>query len=257
MSYFVRTGELEYKATEHTGGAWNTQEQHIAPALGLMAHVLEKHRQAEAPGLQPARLSYDILGTLPIGAVSLQAETVRSGRTVQLVEVTLSSAGRPAARLRAWLMAQFDTTSVQETTLEPIADRESMQPWGATEVWPGGFIASLDGRRRPLGPGQAQAWLRTEHPLVAEEEVSDFARFCGLLDTANGVAPRAEPTQVAFPNLDLTISFLRMPQAGWVGYDTSVSFGPTGMGVTHSVVHDAEGPVGVMSQSLTVRPMQA
>jgi hypothetical protein len=33
-----------------------------------------------------------------------------------------------------------------------------------------------------------------------------------------------------------------------------VSFGPTGQGLTSSVLHDAEGPFGTMAQVLTVRP---
>ena len=41
MSYFVQTGPATFRPTEHVGGAWNTAEQHIAPALGLMVHAVE------------------------------------------------------------------------------------------------------------------------------------------------------------------------------------------------------------------------
>jgi hypothetical protein len=33
-----------------------------------------------------------------------------------------------------------------------------------------------------------------------------------------------------------------------------VSFGPAGLGVTSSRLHDLEGPVGTLAQALTVRP---
>ena len=43
---------------------------------------------------------------------------------------------------------------------------------------------------------------------------------------------------------------------GWVGFDTQVAFGPTGLGLTSSVLHDIEGPVGRAQQMLTVRPFR-
>lgn len=255
VSYFIKTGDLEYDATEHTGGAWNPEEQHVAPAMGLMTHVLESTSDEDAPGLQPVRLSFDILGTIPVGPVQLRTETLRRGRTIALREVHLHAHGRTAIRLRAWFMAEFDTTAIQGVGYPSMQAPEQMPAYDPRSDWPGGFIASLEGRRGSYEPGRAQAWLRTEHPLVENEDVSDFSAYCALLDTANGVAVRARPTEVAFPNLDLTASFFRRPQAGWIGYDTTVSYGATGHGLTESVIHDEHGPVGLVTQSLTVRPM--
>jgi hypothetical protein len=77
-----------------------------------------------------------------------------------------------------------------------------------------------------------------------------------FVDTANGVAVRADPTHWAFPNVDLHIDLWREPVPGWVGFDTQVAFGPTGLGLTSSVLHDIEGPVGRAQQMLTVRPFR-
>ena len=72
-------------------------------------------------------------------------------------------------------------------------------------MWPGGLIRFIEGRRREQAAGRAQAWIRTPHSLVADEEVSDTARFIGLFDVSNGVAVRAEPpSDVVFPNVELT-----------------------------------------------------
>ena len=66
MAYFHRTGPTTFRATENVGGAWTLLEQHIAPALGLLVHVIESDRDARrGDDLVVARLSYDILGTLP------------------------------------------------------------------------------------------------------------------------------------------------------------------------------------------------
>ena len=69
-----------------------------------------------------------------------------------------------------------------------------------------------------------------------------------------GVAPRLPPETVAFPNVDLTVHLFREPRAGWLGFDTSVSFGAAGLGLTQSVLHDRDGAFGTVAQCLTVRP---
>ena len=94
MAYFERTGPHSFTATEHTGGAWALDEQHIAPALGLLAHVVETdrdERRSEGPNdaLTIGRLSFDILGTLPIEEVQTSVIVRRPGRTIELVEATL------------------------------------------------------------------------------------------------------------------------------------------------------------------------
>ncbi len=79
------------------------------------------------------------------------------------------------------------------------------------------------------------------------------AGFVKLIDTANGLVARERPGRVFFPNVDLTIHFIRVPEAGWVGFDTRVTFGPSGLVETFSVLSDIHGPVGTAAQSLTVR----
>lgn len=129
-----------------------------------------------------------------------------------------------------------------------------MAPWDASTVWPGGFIASTEIRRIQLEPGRAAYWVRTPLPLVLDEKVSALAGAAGLFDIANGMTVRVSPKDVAFPNVDLTAHLFTEPRGDWLGFDTTVSFGPDGLGLTSSVLHDTHGPVGTVSQILTVRP---
>jgi hypothetical protein len=89
---------------------------------------------------------------------------------------------------------------------------------------------------------------------VRDEPVGPLARAAGLFDIANGMTVRASPAEVAFPNLDLTAHLFAQPRGYWIGFDTTVSFGPAGVGVTSSVLHDADGPIGTLAQVLTIRP---
>jgi len=129
-----------------------------------------------------------------------------------------------------------------------------MPEWNPSQMWPGGFIASTEVRRAEIEPGRAAFWARTAVPLLDGEAVSLTARAPVLLDIANGMAVRVDPREVAYPNLDLTAHFFAEPEGEWIGFDTAVSFGPTGIGLTHSIIHDQTGPIGAVSQILTVRP---
>jgi hypothetical protein len=255
VAYFERLGEHRFRATEHTGGAWDLETQHIAPALGLMAHVVEADRDARrGEGLVLTRLSYDILGTVPIAEVEVDVQVVRAGRTIELLEAVLSHNGRADVRLRAWLQEPRDTSSVQGTAHPRMTGPDETEPWDPTSVWPGGFIKSVEVRRHQVEPGRANYWVRTDVPLVADEKVSLMSRAAGLLDIANGMTVRAEPAAVLFPNIDLTAHLFDQPQGDWLGLDTTVSFGSSGIGLTTSVIHDERGPIGTSSQCLTVRP---
>lgn len=255
-AYFERIGPTTFRATEHVGGGWDPTEQHIAPALGLLAHAMEADRASRgAPPLQLARVSYDILGTFAIGEVQISVSVLRPGRTIELLEARLSHGGRDAVIARGWFMQAYDTAALQGSAEHVVAGPDGHEPWDASELWPGGFIASLEARRTEYGPGRAMAWVRTGLELIAGEPVSPTARVLGLLDVMNGMAVRADNTAVAFPNLDLTAHVFREPTGDWLGLDTSVSFGATGMGLTHAVIHDDAGPVGVVAQALTVRPL--
>ena len=90
--------------------------------------------------------------------------------------------------------------------------------------------------------------------MVEGEEPQPLAEFCKVLDIANGVAIREDPSQWMFPNVDLTFHVFRQPVGTKVGFDTRASFGPQGIGLTSSVIHDEQGTVGTLNQSLTVRP---
>lgn len=255
MAYFRRLDRSRFEATRHVGGAWNTLDQHVAPALGLLVHAVERDRDVRrADGLVVARLSFDILGTMPVDVVETEVRVLRPGRTVELVEAALSHAGRVAVLLRAWLLRPGDTARLAATALPPIAPPAATPAWDPTTVWPGGFIESVEVRRTQVHPGRASFWVRTPVALVDGEPVSGLARAAGLLDIANGMTVAASPLDVAFPNVDLTVHLVAEPRGEWVGFDTTVSFGPSGLGLTHSVVHDVDGPVGTASQCLTVRP---
>ncbi|WP_029145976.1 thioesterase family protein [Microbacterium luticocti] len=254
-AYFERLDQTRFRANDGVGGAWDPDEQHIAPALGLIAHEVERehHARRKAP-LQLARISYDILGVMPIDEVEVTVRMLRPGRTIELVEAQLSHDGRPAVSARAWWMQQADTAALAGSGFAPMPPRAELAPWSGAEVWPGEFVTTVEARRRQAEPGRAWTWLRPRVALLGDEPVSATARLLGMIDFVNGVTVRVGPEAAVFPNIDLTAHLFRVPGDDWIGCDTTVSFGPTGMGLTHTILHDERGPLGAVEQSLTVRP---
>lgn len=256
-AYFVRESASRLHPTRYVEGAWNPAEQHIAPALGVLAHAIEQDKAARGSGhLQLCRVSYDILGVLPLEAVEVEIEVSRPGKTIELVTARMSHAGRLAVIARAWSSAAYDTSHLAGTPFPRIPPPEETPDWGLGTYWPGRFVRSLELRRLQAEPGRATGWARTELALIEGETVGDTARFLGLIDVANGSTPRVAKELAAFPNLDLTVHLFRAPRGEWLGLDTSVTFGAGGLGLTHAVVHDQDGPFGALMQSLTVRPAQ-
>jgi Thioesterase-like superfamily len=251
-AYYERLDATRFLPTAHAGGAWRDDEQHFAPVSGLITHAIERH--AAGGALLVGRLTFEILGVIPAQESTVLVETVRRGRTISLVEATMTVAGRAVVRARAWLMARQDTAAVAGGAPAPLPPREQLPVWHGPDTWPGGYIASIEARRSADAvPGRAQAWLSTPVALVAGEPVGALARFVGLVDTANGIAVRQPPGEWMFPNLDLSVHLYRQPTGSAVGLDTTVVFGPDGVGLTSSVLHDEQGPVGRAEQVLTVR----
>lgn len=250
-AYYVRRSATDFVSTLHAQGAWQPGEQHLSPAAGLLLAEVERR----LPGDKlVSRVSFDVLGVIHSGAFSIDVRVLRPGRSIELIEACMRHGERTSISARVWRLAASDTSRVQGIEWVPLPAPASMPPLDFSAIWAGGYIASLEARRAAdVRPGRGHSWLRTRYPLVAGEADPPVAGFVKLIDTANGLAVRERPEQVFFANVDLTVHLLRQPEAGWVGFDTRASFGPSGLGETFSVLSDVHGPVGTAAQSLTVR----
>jgi hypothetical protein len=253
--FYIPLGEGRYRSTVHAQGAWNEHEQHMAPVSGLLAHCLERFEPRD--DLRMARISFDILGLIPGGEFEIVTRMLRPGRTIELVQAEFVAEGRTAVRATAWRLVRGDTSAIAAFEDEPMPGPDAAEPLELIE-WPGGYIRSIEVRTLPgHAPGHGRAWVRTEHPLLADTVVSDMARLLGLVDTSNGIATRVAPGPggYAFPNVDLQVHLYREPAGEWLGLANSVTFGTDGIGLTSTVLHDTDGPFGRAEQILTLRPI--
>lgn len=255
-SYYVRIGKNRFQPTSHTGGAWRTTEQHMAPAAGLLINELMRYEPRE--DMHYSRFAFEILGTIHFDEVEIKVETLRPGRTIELVQAEMFVQGRVCIRLSAWRLMTGDSTPVaviHDETMRPI---DECVEGNQLQDWNGGWIASLTTRHDPdlvRKPGRYKLWMTHPYDLVEGEKTDPMVKILSMADTANGVAPAMDPSSsgFGFPNIDMQLHLYRQPTGSWLGVDATVNVGTEGVGLTSAVLSDENGPFGRSEQILTIR----
>src|SRR5437763_2720086 len=80
---FVPDGP-RFVATELARGPWDPGAQHVGAPAALMVRAFE--RLAGTEGLLLARVTYEFLRPVPLAALEVRAEVIRSGRRMALLE---------------------------------------------------------------------------------------------------------------------------------------------------------------------------
>lgn len=244
-----------YKSTIHAQGAWNENEQHMAPATGIICAELEQFQPREE--MRIGRISLDIFGLIAFGEFEITTKTIRPGKTIELIEATMSAQGKTCIVARAWRMLMQNSQEIAALEDAAIAQPEQYQPWEGMKRWPGGFIQTLEIRNNPElhRNGKGIVWATSSTEMVADQNTSDFVRLMGIIDISNGIAPRLPqlPLEWSFPNLDLQVHMHRLPQGKWVGLEAIQQYGHDGIGLTSTILHDIYGPFGRSEQILTIR----
>lgn len=251
-AFFLPRGDGEWEATQHTSGPWSQEHQHGGPPAALLVRAMRL--VATDPGMMFARLTFDLLGAVPVGPLSVEARVVRPGRSVELLEASLSAGGREAMRAAGWRVSATDAPEIGATdTPPPLPDTETPVPEGWNES---GYLRALEwrfARGGYDGRGPAIVWTRMRMPLVPDEEPDPLTRVLMLADSGNGASAELDLAQWLFINPELTVHVHRLPEGEWICMDARTTISPGGAGLAESVLSDLRGPVARGAQSLLVR----
>lgn len=251
---FYERADGGFRATELTRGPWDPDSQHAGPPSALIGRELEQLPDSEE--LQLARLTFEILGPVPIGEVAVEARVARPGRRVQMVEAELAVDGRARMRARGWRLRKAE---LELPAAAIVADPPPPPPERATG---GGFFRTgqehgyhtgmearfLEGGFNETGP--ARVWLRMNHPLLAGEEPTQLQRTLIAADIGNGISSALDFHQWVFINVDLTVQLERLPAGEWICVDAVTRPRPNAIGSSDSVLFDQEGRIGRALQTL-------
>jgi hypothetical protein len=270
-AFFVPDGDL-YAPTELTRGPWDPDSEHAGPPAALIGREIE--RLEGGGGRRVGRITYEILRAVPIAPLRVSARVVRPGRSVELVEATLTDAGgEEVIRASAWRLRSAEIEIPDGLSSErgpgligssPSTLRPGFAPPSYADARPGrfpttghdvGYHTAMEYRFVRgdfVERGPAVAWMRMRYPLIPGEAPSPLQRVLVAADSGNGVSATLDWDRYLFINVDLTVHVHRPPAAEWVCLDAITIPEPSGVGIADTALYDERGPIGRAVQTLLI-----
>lgn len=249
-----------FVATDLVRSTWSAAIQHAAPVSALLVRALQRCEQRDDTRL--SRVMVDLLGPVPAeGDLWVSARRERAGKQIELISAQMSAPGpdgapRPVARASGWRLQQLDTTAVAHAGAAPLRPLSEARGRDMAKDWDRNYVHSLDWRwlTAPLGDGPGESWITPTVDLVKGESMTPLERLFAVADDANGIGATLDIRKWTFLNTDLVVHVHRVPEGRWVGIRAETSYGPDGIGTTSGTLFDEVGPVGVIQQSVLIRP---
>jgi Thioesterase-like superfamily len=261
-SFYESEGD-RYLSTELTRGPWDPDAQHAGPPAALLGREIELLGGGRIGGeggapAQVGRITYEVLRSIPIGRLRVEAEVVRPGRRVEMVEATLSDEdGEALIRAEGWRLR------TEQVEFDP-PRRGPNPPPGPDHGKPGEFFHTgydvgyhtamdyrfVEGAFMEAGP--AIVWMRMGVPLLPGESPTPLQRVLAAADSGNGVSAALDWRRYLFINVDLSVHLHRMPVGEWICLDAVTTPEPNGIGVADTALFDTEGRIGRAMQTLLV-----
>lgn len=255
QSFFVAGSDAgTWMSTALTRGPWSPEYQHGGPPAALLARALERDLAGLEPSARIVRMTVEIVRPIPIAALAIDVERVRTGRQVQELRGRILVAGREVCRASALCIRTTVLDLAAPGGAGPTPPEQSAPfefPFFADSV---GYHRGMEVRfaRGVFGSGAVTAWMRMRAPLVPGEEPSPLQRVMIAADSGNGVSAVLDLDRFTFVNPDLTVYLHRPPAGEWVCLDATTTPQPSGIGLAECALYDTGGPIGRSLQSLVV-----
>jgi hypothetical protein len=256
VSFFIRRGDA-YEATELTRGPWSPHHQHGGPPGALLAGRIA----AAHPGAHVGRVTLEFLRPVPIGALTIELAEPEGGRRVARARGALRDAqGQVVLAATLLLMRSTPFDAAPAPRGEPPPGPDDCGAAGAAFPffrWETGYHTAMELRfaRGAYGAGPVTVWMRPRVPLLPGEALSPLERVMCAVDSVHGVSWTRDPREMTAINPDLSVALHRHPEGEWVALEAETANQPTGLGVAHSRLWDARGPIGWSLQTLVLAPV--
>ena len=143
--FYLPLGNDRWRATVHTTGPWDARFQHGGPPSALLARAIEQCSPRD--DMLIARMTVDILGAIPVDELELRSRMLRPGRSVELVEATLSAGGREVARAQAWrVLRATQKIAPRQTPAPTTPSLRAESTSSAADGWVDGYLSAVEWR---------------------------------------------------------------------------------------------------------------
>jgi hypothetical protein len=251
-SAFYTAEDGLFVPSELTRGPWDPDSQHAGPPAALLGREIERCRPRA--GLQVGRVTFEILGPVPLAPLRASARLARPGRSVEMLEASLSGPEGEVMRASAWRLEVGDIDLPEEPDGRPPGPEEGTgEDFFATGQEAGHHTAMEYRfvRGAFLEPGPATVWLRSRVPLIEGVEPTPLERVLVAADSGNGVSAALDHRRFLFINTDLSVHLIRPPSGEWVCLEATTYV--DGLGLADTVLWDERGRLGRCAQTLLVR----
>lgn len=235
---FLLLGDL-LVPSQAAAGPWSDQMVGGRHVAGLCAWAVERELGADQD-LRVSRMTIDMFRPVPMGPLRVATRVARSGRRLQLLDVTVLHEDVEVARATALLLA---TSAHPEPPPWGPPENDMPDPEAMPTRYP---MASASWEFRtaaPLGHGHPRAWIRERAPMVAGSGASPLVRALAASDFINPLVNSGEDG-LHFINADLTTYLSRYPEGEWIGLDATGHVGADGIAVAAAWLCDEKGRFG-------------
>uniref|UniRef100_A0AAU2JPH3 Thioesterase family protein n=1 Tax=Streptomyces sp. NBC_00049 TaxID=2903617 RepID=A0AAU2JPH3_9ACTN len=257
--FFEQVDAGRFLASEYTRGPWDPGSQHAGPPAALLGRAVEERAGARTD-MRIARITYEILRPVPIGALEITTSVLRAGRSTEVVEAALT----PAGAASPVMLARALRIRVAEEAVPAVVPGPQVPPPGEVGVtpffpvpWETGYHSAMETRFTEgafVEPGPGTCWMRMKVPLVAGQDTRALDRVLIAADSGNGISAVMDFGRFVFVNGDLTVHLHRHPVGEWACVEARTSVDAAGIGLADARLHDEKGPIGRSAQSLFVAP---
>jgi acyl-CoA thioesterase len=254
-SFYVQVDEDVYESAQNTAGPWEATSQHGGPPAALVGRAIE--RLGQRNDVQVARVTFEILRSIPVARLRVAASVLRPGRNVELVEASLFHEEDELVRAMAWRFRRSDLPLPHSDGPAPKPGPHDCEPVEPYETDWKSYMQAMEWRFATGGfptLGPAEAWMRMRIPLLPDEEPSPLTRVLVAADSGSGISAVLDWNDWLFINTDLTVSLHRPLVGEWLRMDASTTIQPHGVGLASTALFDVEGPIGRGAQSLYIAP---
>ncbi|MBA53280.1 MAG: hypothetical protein CMK89_02390 [Pseudomonadales bacterium] len=251
-----------YLPTLLAGSPWHPDVLHGGAPAALLAYCFQ--RQITGPDMLPARLSIDLVRPVPRTPLNVTIQPVRQGKRIALLEANLMAGKNLVARATG-LFVKSEPISLPDSAprhsglfpgpegIDTVSFREVL--FGNSETMPPGLHTTV--QLRPASElnesGKGSAWISLPVPIIEGERNSPFMLAALASDFGNGVGQLSLGDNIGTINADVQLQLGRLPVGEWIGLDSEALLDETGVGQVLTVMHDVQGRVGQVSQ--TIMPM--
>jgi hypothetical protein len=261
-SFYEPDGD-RFVSTELTRGPWDPGSQHAGPPAALIGREVERLGGGRiggegGPPAQVGRITYEVMRSVPIAPLRVEAKIVRPGRRVEMFEAALTDdPGELLMRAQGWrLRTEPVDFEAPTTTAEAPPGPEEGEPGEFFHTgYDVGYHAAMEYRFTEgafMERGPATVWMRMAVPLLPGEEPTPLQRVLAAADSGNGVSAALDWSRYLFINVDLSVHLHRMPEGEWVCLDSVTLPEPNGVGMADTRLLDERGPIGRATQTLLV-----